>query len=194
MNMQKQTSCLAMFAVVVGISVGVAPTLSVTAYLGGSGSGRDSTYGAVSSIQTEQESSSPTWVLSGHWTTNMINKTKDDFNQSSPAKFDASFSMVMLNGSARHTHTISNFSLNDVKDENETISYSGLSTVSLKAGPAKDVPTEIKILNNNVISIWFDPTKVNHHFGQSPIYGVVADKKDMEKGPMSQTGNKTGSW
>jgi hypothetical protein len=182
-----------MFAVVVGISVGVAPTLSVTAYLGGSGSGRDSTYGAVSSIQTEQESSSPTWVLSGHWTTNMINKTKEDFNQSSPAKFDASFSMVMLNGSARHTHTISNFSLNDVKDENETISYSGLSTVSLRAGPAKDVPTEMKILNNNVISIWFDPTKVNHHFGQSPIYGVVADKKDMEKGPMSQTGNKTGS-
>jgi hypothetical protein len=64
-------------------------------------------------------------------------------------------------------------------DENRPASYSGLSTVTLKAGPAKDVPTEIKILNNNVISLWFDPTKVNHHFGESPICGVVADKKDI---------------
>jgi hypothetical protein len=186
---QKQTPWLAILVIAAGVSVGVAPSLSVTAYMGGPGFERDSTYGTVSSIQTEQESNSPTWVLSGHWTTNMMNKTKEEFNQSSLAKFDASFSMVMLNGSARHTHTVSNFSLNDVKDENRTTSYSGLSTVSLKAGPAKDVATEIKIFNNNVISIWFDPEKVNHHFGESPIYGVVADKKEMEKGSKSQFGD-----
>jgi hypothetical protein len=131
-------------------------------------------------------------LLHGYY--QLVNKTKEDFNQTSPAKFDASFSMVMLNGSARHTHSISNSSLIDVKDENRTVSYSGLSTVTLKAGPAKDVPTEIKIFNNNAISMWFDPVKVNHHFGESPIYGVVLDKKDMEKGPMSQIGDKMRSW
>lgn len=192
MNNQKATLYLATFALVLGISVVVvAPSFTVTGY---QGTGKDSTYGTVSSIQTEEENTSPTWVLSGHWTTNMVNKTKEDFNQTNPAKFDASFSMVMLNGTARHMHSVSNFSLNDVKDDNRTVSYSGLSTVSLKAGPAKDVPTEIKILNNNVISISFDPTKVKHHFGDSPIYGIVADKKDMEKGSVNYTGNKTRSW
>ncbi|HEY7109341.1 MAG TPA: hypothetical protein VH415_07940 [Nitrososphaeraceae archaeon] len=101
----------------------------------------------------------------------MVNKTTEDFNQTNPAKFDASFSMVMLIGTARHMHSVSNLSLNDVKDDNKIVSYSGLSTVSLKVWPAEDVPTEIKILNNNVISLWFDPSKVNHHFGESPIYG-----------------------
>jgi hypothetical protein len=194
MRIHKQNLCLAIFGLVLGISVAIAPSLNVTAYIGGTGFGKDSTYGTISSIQTEQDNTSPTWVLSGHWTTNIVNKTKEDFNQTNPTKFDASFSMVMLNGSARHTHSVSNFSLTDIKDENETVSYSGLSTVTLKAGPAKDVRTEIKIFNNNVISLWFDPVKVNHHFGESPIYGVVADKKDLEKGSMSQIGNRTGSW
>ncbi|HEY7111113.1 MAG TPA: hypothetical protein VH415_16925 [Nitrososphaeraceae archaeon] len=195
MKMQKQTLYLGIITLVLGISVAVAPSLAVSGYMGKQGGGgRDSIYGSVSSIQTEQKNTSPTWVLSGHWTTNMINKTKEDFNQSSPPRFDASFSMVMLNGSSRHMHSISNFSLTDVKDENRTISYTGLSTVSLKGGPAKDVPTEVKIFNDNVISIWFDPTKVNHHFGESPIYGIVADKKDMEKGSMTYSGNKTRSW
>jgi hypothetical protein len=194
MRIHKQNLCLAIFGLVLGISVAIAPSLNVTAYIGGTGFGKDSTYGTISSVQTEQDNTSPTWVLSGHWTTNIVNKTKEDFNQTNPTKFDASFSMVMLNGSARHTHSVSNFSLTDIKDENETVSYSGLSTVTLKAGPAKDVRTEIKIFNNNVISLWFDPVKVNHHFGESPIYGVVADRKDLEKGSMSQIGNRTGSW
>jgi hypothetical protein len=56
------------------------------------------------------------------------------------------------------------------------------------------VPTEIKIFNNNVVSIWFDPAKVNHQFGESPTYGVVLNKKDMEKGPMSQGGDKMRYW
>jgi hypothetical protein len=101
--------------------------------------------------------------------------------------------MVLLNGSAKHSHRISNFSPTDVKDENDTTSYSGLATVTLRAGPMKDVPIEIKVFNNNVISVWFDPSKVNSHFGQSPIYGTVLNKKDMEgKGPMSpHKGNMT---
>jgi hypothetical protein len=149
--------------------------------------------GTVASIQSGETRPAPTWILSGHWATNMVNKTKEDFNQTNPAKFDAWFSMVLLNGSARHKHNILNFSLTDVKDENKTVSYSGLSTVSLRAGPAKDVPTEIKIYNDNVISIWFNPEKVNNHFGQSPIYGIVLDKKDIKgKGSMgAQNGNMT---
>lgn len=141
--------------------------------------GKDGTYGAIASIQSQQ-GDSPAWVLSGHWKTNIINKTTADFNQSNPASFDAMFSMVMLNGSAKHQHQVSNFSLTDVKVENDTAIYKGQATVTMKDGPITEIPTEIKIHNNNVISIWFDPSKVKTHFGVSPIYGAVITEKGMK--------------
>lgn len=67
-----------------------------------------------------------------------------------------------------------------IKTENDTTTYWGTATVTMKDGPISNVPTEIKIIRNNVISIWFDPTKVKMHFGESPIYGIVLTKKDME--------------
>ena len=162
-------------------------------YLGHFQTSKGGNYGTIASIQGGGDSTHPTWILSGHWVTTLINKTKEDFNQTNPATFDASFTMVLLNRSAKHSHHISNFSLTDTKDENDTQSYRGLATVTLRAGPMKDVPVEIKVFNNNVISIWFDPTKVNNHFGESPIYGTVLNKKDMDsRGPMSpHKGNMT---
>jgi hypothetical protein len=72
-----------------------------------------------------------------------------------------------------------------VKTENDTVTYKGLATVTLKDGPVADVPIEIKIINNNLISISFDPAKFERHFGATPIYGTVFTKKDIEsKGPM----------
>ena len=62
----------------------------------------------ISSIQNNKEGK-PTWVISGHWVTNIIG-SKESFNQTNPAKFDAWINMVMLNGSAMHKHRISNFS------------------------------------------------------------------------------------
>lgn len=136
-------------------------------------------YGTIASIQSQQ-GDSPAWLLSGYWKTNIINKTMDDFNQSNPASFDAMFSMVMLNGSAKHQHYVSNLSLTDVKVENDTTVYQGQATVTMKEGPVTEIPTEIKIHNNNVISIWFDPTKLKTHFGVSPIYGAVITEKEMK--------------
>jgi hypothetical protein len=37
--------------------------------------------------------------------------------------------------------------LTDVKDENNTVSYSALATVTLRTGPMKDVPAEIKTID-----------------------------------------------
>ena len=140
---------------------------------------KDVAYGTIASIQSQQ-GDSPGWILSGHWNTNIINKTMANFNQSNPASFDAMFSMVMLNGSAKHQHHISNFSLTDVKVEDSTVSYTGQATVTMKDGPVTDIPMEVKMHNNNVISIWFDPTKVKNHFGASPIYGTVFTEKEIK--------------
>ena len=45
-------------------------------------------------------------------------------------------------------------------------------TVSLKAGPAKDVPISIKLMGDSAVSIWIDPSKTENHFGNTPIYGT----------------------
>ena len=149
---------------------------------------KGSSYGCIASIQQMKEVNTPSWILSGHWATNLINKTKTDFNQTNPAKFDATFTMIMLNGSARHQHQISNLSLTDLQTENDTKTYRGLATITMKKGLVTNVPIEIKIINNNVISVWLEPIKVESHFGDSPIYGTVFTNKDLEsKGPISPT-------
>jgi hypothetical protein len=193
MIVQKQILSVAIAVTIIGVTIGLVNSVNAVPYMGHAGSAKGWIYGTIASIQGGGDTTHPTWILSGHWATNLINKTMQDFNQTNPAKFDASFTMVLINGSAKHSHHISNLSLSNVKDENDSKSYTGHATITLRAGPIKDVPVEIKVFNNNVISIWFDPTKVNSHFGQSPIYGTVLNQKDMEgKGPMSpHKGNMT---
>jgi len=41
---------------------------------------KGSSYGSIASIQQMKEVNSPSWILSGEWATNLINKTKTDFN------------------------------------------------------------------------------------------------------------------
>ena len=148
-------------------------------------------FGAISSIQNNNQGK-PGWVLSGHWFTNIINKTKDSFNQTNPAKFDSWFYMSMLDGSAMHKHTISNFSLSDISSQANTTSYKGTVTITLKEGPVKEVPIEIKVMNNHVITLSLDATKTNKHFGDTPIYGIIPARADVMKmmSHMSM-GNKT---
>ena len=148
-------------------------------------------FGAISSIQNNNEGK-PGWVLSGHWFTNIINKTKDSFNQTNPPKFDSWFYMSMLDGSAMHKHTISNFSLSDISSQGNTTSYKGTVTITLKEGPVKEVPIEIKVMNNHVITLSLDATKTNKHFGDTPIYGIIPARADVMKmmSHMSM-GNKT---
>ena len=148
-------------------------------------------FGAISSIQNNNQGK-PGWVLSGHWFTNIINKTKDSLNQTNPAKFDSWFYMSMLDGSAMHKHTISNFSLSDISSQGNTTSYKGTVTITLKEGPVKEVPIEIKVMNNHVITLSLDATKTNMHFGDTPIYGIIPARADVMKmmSHMSM-GNKT---
>jgi hypothetical protein len=148
-------------------------------------------FGAISSIQNNNQGK-PGWILSGHWFTNIINKTKDSFNQTNPAKFDSWFYMSMLDGSAMHKHTISNFTLTDISSQGNTTSYKGTVTITLKEGPVKEVPIEIKVMNNHVVTLSLDPTKTNKHFGDTPIYGIIPARADVMKmmSHMSM-GNKT---
>ena len=145
------------------------------------------TAGTIASIQNEGDV--PTWLLSGAWKDAITNIDKEEtkadilpstsINTSSDnnlpiADFKANFEMVMLNGSSLHEHTIYNFTLSDISMTNDkNYIFNGTVTISMKDGPVNDVPISIKTFNNNVISIWINPVKINDHFGNTPIYGQI---------------------
>ncbi|MGN6349356.1 MAG: hypothetical protein ACTHLL_06370 [Candidatus Nitrosocosmicus sp.] len=119
--------------------------------------------GTISSVQTDAQGK---WNLDGAWSLNGI-------NSGSPT-FDAQFSMSKLDGSARHQHTISNFKIQGTPTTNSTGAiYKGTATVSLKNGPANNVPVTITINNNDNFSIMIDPKATSNHFGNTAIMGTV---------------------
>ena len=141
--------------------------------------------GTISSIQND-EGGTPAWILSGLWKGALTNMDKSNPDFSTPmvnnnnndnlptATFEAEFDMVMLNGSALHKHSIYNFTLADISNvDDNNYQANGTATVTMKDGPVNNVPLSIKSMNNNVLSVWIDPTKVNNHFGDTPIFGLI---------------------
>jgi hypothetical protein len=51
----------------------------------------------------------------------------------------------------------------------------------MREGPVTDIPISMSIMENKVISIWLDPAKLDNHYGNTPIYGLVMDKPDDDK-------------
>jgi hypothetical protein len=148
--------------------------------------------GTVSSIQNDEKSNSP-WVVSGVWKGSLImDKSKEDIQNNNAtnstsamttlnttaklptASFEAIFNMIMTNGSAMHKHSIYDFILTEMTmPDNKTSVFNGTATITMKNVPVQSVPISIKILGGNIISIWADPTKLNNHFGNTPIFGTV---------------------
>jgi hypothetical protein len=133
-------------------------------------------FGTIGSIQNG-EGGRPAWILSGVWKTNLLNQSSNVVN-SSNSVFDISFRMIMLNGSATHTHLITDFVLQNRSMSNKALEvFNGTSTLNMKEGPITHVPTTIKVMNNKVISVWLDQSMVKNHFGNTPIYGVVLEPR-----------------
>jgi hypothetical protein len=63
--------------------------------------------------------------------------------------------------------------------------FNGVSTVGMKEGPISNVPTTILISNGKVLSIIFDPQTVQHHFGNSPFFGII-EHRGHDGGPMDR--------
>jgi hypothetical protein len=157
--------------------------------------------GTIASLQND-ENGNPTWIVSGLWggslsmnsTTQggqgneITNNTATTTNVTAAtgslpiATFHSKFNMVMTNGSAAHDHMIYNFTLTDISmPNNSTTVYNGTATITMRQGPVLNVPVSIKAMNNNVISIWADPTKTNNHFGNTPIFGTIEKLVRVEK-------------
>ena len=146
--------------------------------------------GTIASIQND-ESGNPAWILSGYWKASLTEGKAGEYgNQTSPpsnstsamdqnmsnkvAKFGASIDMVRTNGSALHQHKIDNFTLTGMSmPNNTTMIYNGTVTITMREGPVHDVPISATVMEGNIISLWLNPSMLDNHFGDTPIYGIV---------------------
>jgi hypothetical protein len=152
-------------------------------------------FGTIASLQND-ENGNPTWIVSGLWKGSLTNNTQGGMGNQSTATANASaatanlpnatlhskFNMVMTNGSAMHDHEVYDFTLTDISmPDNSMTVYNGTATITMRQGPVPDVPISIKAMDSNAVSIWVDPTKINNHFGNTPIFGVIAKLLEVEK-------------
>jgi hypothetical protein len=154
-------------------------------------------FGTIASLQND-ENGNPTWIVSGLWkgSLSMDNKTQGSGGSQTSntanatiatgslpnATFHSKINMVMTNGSAMHDHEIYDFTLTDISmPNNSTTVYNGTATITMREGPVPDVPVSIKMMDNNAVSIWLDPTKINNHFGNTPIFGTIVKLLKVEK-------------
>ena len=120
--------------------------------------------GAVTSIQNDM-TGKINWIVGGAYKMTNINTADPIFN--------STFYMIKTDGTAPHKHTISDFKLNGTPIvANNSTTFNGTSTVTMKDGPVKDVPTSIRFEDESSVSIWLDPAKTNNHFGSTAIYGT----------------------
>jgi hypothetical protein len=125
-------------------------------------------YGPIASINGD-------WILAGsHMAYNNPSNLSD-------SGFHSTFSMVMKNGSGYHMHQMSNAIGEDITMEGNNTIYQGSVTVTMRDGPVSNVPTTWTVYNNNTLAISMDPTKIDNHFGDTPIYGLeLTPEKEME--------------
>ena len=131
------------------------------------GSSNDLIKGGITSLQNDPSDNTTTWILGGVYRMENLSSEAPTFN--------ASFYMVKTDGNSSHSHDIYDLVLNTPIIDNTTSNsthINGTTTVTMKDGPITNVPTNITILGDSAISIWINPSKVNNHFGDSPVYGT----------------------
>jgi hypothetical protein len=133
--------------------------------------------GEIASLQNNKEGK-PAWILEGPWNMTLANPLDKSSSTNPPTanSFNAKFEMVMLNGSAKHEHSIYGFKqTSSSSDGGESAKINGTATITMKDGPVADVPVGISIMQGKAVSISPDSTKTMNHFGDSPIFGIVSD-------------------
>jgi hypothetical protein len=81
-----------------------------------------------------------------------------------------------------HEHRIYDFKLAGMSmPNNSTTVYNGTVTITMRQGPVSNVPISIRAMDNNAISVWIDPTKIQNHFGNTPIFGTIEKLIEITK-------------
>jgi hypothetical protein len=136
---------------------------------------RGKMFGLISSLQND-EGGEPAWMVTGHWmmTNDTAASNETETGSTNITDFHAGFQMIMLDGTAGHSHEIYNFTQDgDSATQGNVTTVTGTSTVTMREGPVEDVGTEITISEGKVVAISLDPAALENHFGDTPIYSMV---------------------
>ena len=136
--------------------------------------------GAISSLvlhTTNNTIANPQYILSGDWNILASNGNITDFG--------ANFTMVSVNGTDRHTHSITNFTSNVVAplilDVHGT-TFTGESDITTDDNVTwHAIQTTVTISRQDTVSITLNHNNVNEHFQNQPIYGVIFSIQEYEE-------------
>jgi hypothetical protein len=138
--------------------------------------------GTISSlVASNSRTPDPQYVLAGNWNVLASNGNITDFG--------ANFTMVSVNGTDRHIHSITNFSSNVVAPlilDTHGTTFTGESDITTDGNVMwRAIQTTVTIARQDTIKISFNHNNINNHFQNEPIYGVVFSIQEY-KGPLQQ--------
>ncbi len=85
--------------------------------------------------------------------------------------------MVKTDSSENHKYRISDFRLINSSIHPKVATINGTADMRLASSMLKDVPVSIRLMDrgsgDKTVSIWIDPVRVENHFGNTAIYGIV---------------------
>ena len=133
--------------------------------------------GTISSlVASNSRTADPQYVLAGNWNVLASNGNITDFG--------ANFTMVSVNGTDRHIHSITNFSSNVVAPlilDIHGTTFTGESDITTDGNVTwHAVQTTVTIEEHDVINITLNNEEVSNHFHNQPIYGVVFSIQEYE--------------
>lgn len=128
--------------------------------------------GSIANVQLDADGN-PEWIESGYWLLRLRpGATESDLPST---HLVVRISMVGVDGTAIHGHSITNFTLTSASMEgnNTTHVFEGTATVTMRDGPVSGVPLTIRILNGAALAMSIGPDKIDSHFGTNPVYGTL---------------------
>lgn len=135
--------------------------------------------GSISSLVVvgNNRTADPQYILSGDWN---VLASKGNITD-----FSANFTMVSLNGTDRHMHSITNFSSNVaaplILDIHGT-TFTGESDIATDDNVTwHAIQTTVAIARHDTIKITFNHNDLNNHFQNQPIYGVVTSIQEYKE-------------
>lgn len=94
--------------------------------------------------------------------------------------FNSTIHFVRLDGNPLHKHDVYDFNQTSVTPQgDDTTTFNGTMTVTLRDGPYENVPGYIRV-TNDLVSIWLDPRAVDNHFGTTPICDMVLPEQESQ--------------
>lgn len=127
--------------------------------------------GSIANVQLDADGN-PEWIESGYW---LLRLRPGAIESDLPsAHLVVRISMVGIDGTAMHSHSITNFTLTNASMEgNTTHVFEGIATVTMRDGPVSGVPLTIRILNGAAVAMSIGPDMIDSHFGTNPVYGTL---------------------